>query len=434
MTSLNLQVLRQFREQVYQLLHPSRDAAFEIMDAITHSPGARSAVEVSLAPGMQRKFSSVHKGLARTRVDTSALRSLLVRTAEEHEHFLVAGYAVWALDHTPYPRHAAPTVADRGFVHGADGQEIGHQYSLLGRVMHPTGSWVGLTDIRRIPTTTTPTQLGAEQVADLKQLCPTPFILTADSEYFTDALLAQVEPGRCEALIRLKSNRVLYDAPPAPTGRPGRPPEHGAKLKLNQPATWRAAERTYRLEEADGSWVALDLWCNVHERRWPTHPVCLIRVQQFNPDGAPRFQRPLWLGWTGPTDMDWPTFWKVYLRRVCLESLHQFFKNSLTWTKTRLGYLAHEERWTWLVALAYWQLLLALPVARDVWRPWEKPTADGRQLSPGRVQRDMGRILAELGTPAGPPKPRGNPRGRAKGYRPAPRPRYPVVCKSAEHG
>ena len=120
MTSLNLQVLRQFREQVYQLLHPSRDAAFEIMDAITQSPGARSAVEVSLAPGMQRKFSSVHKGLARTRVDAPALRSLLVRTAEEHEHFLVAGYAVWALDHTPYPRHAAPTVDDRGFVHGAD--------------------------------------------------------------------------------------------------------------------------------------------------------------------------------------------------------------------------------------------------------------------------------------------------------------------------
>ena len=331
MTSLNLQVLSQFREQVYQLLHPSRDAAFEIMDAITPSPGARSAVEVSLAPGMQRKFSSAHKGLVPTRVATPALRSLLVRTAEDHEHFLVAAYAVWAL-------------------------------------------------------------------------------------------------------IRLKGKRVLYDAPPAPTGRPGRPPEHGAKLKLNQPASWRAAERPYRLEEADGSWVALDWWGNVHERRWPTRPVGLIRVQQFNPDGAPRLQRPLWLVWTGPTDMDWPTFWKVYRRRVCLESLQQFCKNSLTWTKTRLGDIAHEERWTGLVALAYWQLLLARPAARDVCRPGEKPAAEGRPLSPGRVQRDSGRILAELGTPAGPPKPRGNPRGRAKGYRPAPRPRYPVVCKSAQHG
>ena len=112
MTSLNHQALNQFRREVYQILHPSRDAAFEIMDAITQSPGARSAVEVSLAAGMQRKFSSVHKGLERTRVDTSAVRSLLVRTAATQEHFLVAGYAVWALDHTPYPRPNAPSVAD----------------------------------------------------------------------------------------------------------------------------------------------------------------------------------------------------------------------------------------------------------------------------------------------------------------------------------
>jgi len=429
MTSLNHQALNQFRREVYQILHPSRDAAFEIMDAITQSPGARSAVEVSLAAGMQRKFSSVHKGLERTRVDTSAVRSLLVRTAATQEHFLVAGYAVWALDHTPYPRPNAPSVADRGFVHGADGQAIGHQYSLLGRGMHPTGGWIGVTDIRRIPTTISPTQLGAQQVADLKKLSPTPFILTADSEYFTEAVLEQVEPGVCEALVRVKSNRVLYAAPAAPTGARGRPPVHGPRLKLNDPPSLPAAARTYRLEEADGSWTTLEVWLNVHERRWPTHPLCLLRVQQFNATGTLRCQRPLWWVWSGPGAMDWPTFWKVYLRRVCLESLHQFCKNSLTWTSTRLGHTDREERWTWLVILAYWQRLLALPAARDTRRPWEKPPMPGRQLSPARVQRDLGRILAELDSPVRPPKPRGNPRGRARGYRPAPRPRYPVVYK-----
>ena len=244
MTSLKLQALSQFRQQVYQLFYPSRDAAFEIMDAITESPAARSAVEVSLAPGMQRKFSSVHKGLERTRLEAGQLTPMLVEMAEAQEHFLVAGYAVYALDHTPYPRRAAPTVSDRGFVHGAEGQVVGHQYSLLGRVMHVQGSWVGVTDIRRIPTSTSPTQLGAQQVADLKAVSRRPVIVTADSEYFTAPLLAQAEPGRCELLIRLKGNRVLYDAPPPPApGRRGRHPVHGPRLKLNQPATLRPPDR-----------------------------------------------------------------------------------------------------------------------------------------------------------------------------------------------
>ena len=431
MTSLNLQALSQFRRIVYQTLQPSRDAAFEIMDALSVSPGARSAVEVSLAPGMQRKFSSVHKGLERTRLDTARLIPTLVQLATEQEHFQVAGYAVYALDHTPYPRPAAPTVSERGFVHGADGQVVGHQYSLLGRVMHPQGSWVGVTDLQRIPSATSPTHLGAQQVARLKAVSPTPVIVTADSEYFTDDLLAQAEPGRCELLVRLKGNRVVYDAPlPPPPGQRGRRAVHGRRLKLNQPASLRPAERQYRLEEADGSWIELGLWQNVHVRQHPERSLCAMRVEAFQVDGTRRFTRPLWLAWTGPLDMDWPTFWKVYLRRVCLEGVHQFLKNSLVWTRARLGYTDREERWSWLVILAYWQLLLALPAARDTRRPWEKPTAAGRWPTPARVQRDLGCILAVVGTPARPPNPRGNPRGRRQGYHPAPRPRYPVVYKS----
>lgn len=83
MTPLNLQPLRQFRQEVYQIFSPGQDAAFEIMDAITDSPHARSVVEVSLAPGMQRQFSSVYKGLERARIDRRALTRLLVRLAED---------------------------------------------------------------------------------------------------------------------------------------------------------------------------------------------------------------------------------------------------------------------------------------------------------------------------------------------------------------
>ena len=73
--------------------------------------------------------------------------------------------------------------------------------------------------------------------------------------------------------------------------------------------------------------------------------------------------------------MNWLTFWRVYLKRFCIESVHQFTKNLLAWTDARLGYTVREERWSWLVMLAYWQLLLAAPLANDSRRPWQKPTA-----------------------------------------------------------
>ncbi len=236
----NHEALRRFRDEVYQVFNGSRDAAFEMIDAIASSPHARSAVEVSDSPLMRRRYASVYKSLERTQIDESSLRALLVRQAEVLGELEVAGYRIQALDHTPYPRPSAPTVSDRGFVHGADGVVIGHQYSLLGRVMHPTGAWVGVEDCTRIPTDKTPVQIGAEQVVRLRQTsaATSKHIITADSEYLTADLLDQADV-RTELMIRLKNNRVLYHRP-APRragqrGRPrGRPAKHGRRVKLSR--------------------------------------------------------------------------------------------------------------------------------------------------------------------------------------------------------
>jgi hypothetical protein len=430
MTPINLQALHQFRERVYQIFRTGRDAAFEVMDGISVSERARSAVAVSLAPGMQRQFSSVYKGVDRLRFTPERLRALWVEAAETHEQYQVAGYGVYVLDHTPYPRAAAPTVTDRSFVHGADGRVVGHQYSLLGRVMHVQGAWLGVVDCQRIGTDTTPVALGAAQVAALKGHTPQPFLVLADSEYATTALLDAVQPGQCELLVRLRGNRVLLDAPPprAP-GQRGRSRTHGAVFKLNDPATWRSADRRYRTEEPSGSWHDLQVWPGLHVRQRPGVTVSLLRIEHFHADGRPWFRHPLWLAWTGPTDMDWRTFWRVYLRRASVESVNQFGKQELAWTAARWGSTEHEERWTTLVMLAYWQLLLASPAAADHPRPWEKPTAAQRLPTPSRVQRDLPRLLGLIGTPVRAPQPRGKPCGRATGFHPAPRTTYPVVRK-----
>ncbi len=127
-----LESLRQFRQAIYQTLWPSRDAAFEIIDAIAASRDARSAVEISLSPTMERNFASLYKAVERTRIDGQSLRPLLVRQAESTGSLLFDGWAHYALDHTPYPRPSAPPLSDRGYVHGANGAVIGHHYIGLG--------------------------------------------------------------------------------------------------------------------------------------------------------------------------------------------------------------------------------------------------------------------------------------------------------------
>jgi len=89
------------------------------------------------------------------------------------------------------------------------------------------------------------------------------------------------------------------------------------------------------------------------------------------------------------------------------------------------------QRWMWLCALAYWQLLLMKDEVEDCCPAWYPRKAQGHSsgLTPGQVQRGASRFLAQLGSPAQPPRPAGKGRGRAKGYQPAPRPRYPVVRK-----
>jgi hypothetical protein len=92
----------------------------------------------------------------------------------------------------------------------------------------------------------------------------------------------------------------------------------------------------------------------------------------------------------------------------------------------------HEENWFVLVQLATVQLWLACEVAGVRLRPWERylPQRASGVASPSQVQRDWERIIRQIGTPAQPPKRRGNAPGRAQGTRLERRPRQPVVKKA----
>ena len=64
-------------------------------------------------------------------------------------------------------------------------------------------------------------------------------------------------------------------------------------------------------------------------------------------------------------------------------------------------------------------------------RRWERylPQKTEGFLTPSLVQRDMNRIITEIGTPANSPKPRGFSSGRTTGMIQTPRTRHEVIKK-----
>jgi hypothetical protein len=99
--------------------------------------------------------------------------------------------------------------------------------------------------------------------------------------------------------------------------------------------------------------------------------------------------------------------------------------------------IEHEENWLEIAGLAYFQLWMAAPLATALPRPWERysmPKDNSNFPSPSMTQRDLERIIRQVGEPLPPPKPRGKSPGRLPGQNQAPRPRQKVIYKGKPNG
>ena len=96
---------------------------------------------------------------------------------------------------------------------------------------------------------------------------------------------------------------------------------------------------------------------------------------------------------------------------------------------TQVQYKETGDRWSWLVALAVWLLLLSRPIVEDHPLPWQKPQ---RKLTPQRVQRRLPLIFAQFGSPARTPKMRAKSPGWPKDRHRTPKQRFKVVKKHPE--
>jgi hypothetical protein len=173
--------------------------------------------------------------------------------------------------------------------------------------------------------------------------------------------------------------------------------------------------------------VQVTVWRDLHLRQARAVPITVVRIIRAHARTTQRDPRESWFWWRGGPLPPLAELARRYPRRFGQEHGYRFDKQDVLWAKARVRTPAQMERWTDLVAAVRNQLVLVRPHAEAVRRPWE---ARARVATPRQVRRAMGRIIAQVGTPARPPQPRGKSPGRAPGAVVKRAERYAVVRKS----
>jgi Transposase DDE domain len=434
-TTPALGTLMDFRRAAYDVLGHRQDTLFELKDAVLTAAGPLTLVRYSLEPVFRRLWPSASDALADGEVAApgprAAARAALAGQA-------LVGREVWALDGTVWPRPAAATVAERTWAHSPRpgipqrGLVPGWEYQWLVAVPEATGSWVLPLDVaRRGPAVGTPTRLAIVQLRGALRHRPPGAsrpVVTFDSQY-DPVQLARARLA-ADLLVRLTPRRRFYRAPPPYPGKGTRVRRHGPVFKTSDPTTHGAPDRAAEADDPDHGRVRVEAWADLHVQGAHEVPFPVVRVTVERLPKSGKAPAPLWLAWVGgPLPEDLTELWRWYRRRFVIEHGFRFLKHDLGWTTVRPAGPAAADRWTWLLALALWELWLARPLVADRRLPWER-AAPPERLSPGRVRRAFGGLLARLGSPARPPRRRGISPGRRPGQCPGPRTRRPVARRA----
>ena len=451
--------LTQFRDKVYQNFNNYKrtDTLMDLVDALSSNTTAGTVVELSLSPHFRRHYSALNKAIAVESLSDEQLARLAAGTigAPETRKFYLVG-----TDVTSSPRQYAETLEDRGFVYqpnsikGNKPITIGHQYSFVAllpeRDKGKVGNWVVPLAMKRVGSQENKELVGAKQVTALLEDKSLPFsealcVEVADSAYSKPAYLnSNRDKKNLISIVRARGTRSFCHQPDPENGSSdkGHPTWYGTPFCLKAPETWGApdetAETTFVSQRKVSYRVEIQAWNNLLMRGkkdipMHEHPFTLVKICWFNQKGEALFHKPLWLIVMGDRrdELSLLDIYAAYLQRYDLEHFFRFGKQKLLLDKFQTPDCQHEEHWWRLVALAYLQLWVAKELAAQLPRPWERylPSVVDKIITPAMTQRDMSRIIRQIGTSASAPKPRGKSPGRPKGAKLTPRERHPVIKK-----
>jgi len=426
---VNLNTTIQIRHQIWQCFSRSADALFELADALTGEVAARSLPELSLSASFRRKWSSVYEALEDGRIDTQRWSSIWTQA-------LLASHEgpVWiSVDSTSIARPEAETSPDRGMIyvcnlpHESRPVNVGWQFSTVMLLPAKRSSWGAILSQRRIQSQQTAVSVAIEQVEHLRPLLPGSVRILADRWYATGAFLLACQRMQVEVLLRLKRNRKLYRPAPVPLkGQRGARRKDGTLFQGSHPETWGEPEQEWKGTDEAGKPMVVQVWHRLHFRQAREVEVSVYRVLRERARGTKRDPRESWFCWMGKAPLPLEEVAATYRHRFSHEHTYRFLKQDLFWTKARVRTPQQFERWSLLVATAMNYLVLARHVGQACYRPWERRC---EVVTPRQVRRVMPAILAQLGTPAKEPKPRGKSPGWCKGTPRTRAPRFAVIKK-----
>lgn len=287
------QRLVQFRQSLYDQLGRSKDALFDLMDAVLTTPDLSSLVRVSQNPLFRRQWSSLYSGLKRARLPRRQLMQQRVRAVACHEPPLLAG------DPTGWARPEAKTLKERTFEHQGGRITLGQGYSTLAWIPETEGSWVLPLCHERLTRFETAVSKAVFQLQQVCRQLPVRPLVAYDRAYGNGHFVKQTAEVAADLLLRLPSHRCLWGAPPPYSGR-GAPRKHGVKFKFNTPETWPEAQATWEVEDPKVGRVKVTAWQNYHFRRSPQRPMTILRVEVVQPKGRKRQFQVLWLAYIRP--------------------------------------------------------------------------------------------------------------------------------------
>jgi hypothetical protein len=423
---MTLDKLKQFRSGVYSILGNAKDVLFDLMDAVLVTRSVYSFVELSVSPVFRRQWPSIYEALEDGNPPREELMWLYIKQLSQPEQLVLAG------DHTVWPRLEAVTLKERTYEHQAQPMSeakpvtVGQGYSTIAWIPETQGSWALPLLHERITSFSNPIEKAASQLKQVCQNLPSRPLSLWDAEYGCASFVNQTADIAADKLMRSRSNRVLYSAPPPYKGI-GRPRIHGNKFKLNDPTTWWAPNQVLDVLDPNMGKLRICLWNHLHFQQSAKHPMHLILVERLCDEANRKTFKPLWLIWVGEGTLQLQHIWRQYLRRFAIDHWYRFAKQLLHWTLPKLSTPEQCERWSDLMPLLTWQLWLAREIVIDNPLPWQKSIVN--QMTPGRVAQSMPGVLAAIGTPAQPPKSRGKSPGWPEGQTRSRRIRYPTVKK-----
>lgn len=247
-------------------------------------------------------------------------------------------------------------------------------------------------------------------------------------------------------ITRLRGTRILYRqaSPGTAVRQAGHPTWYGEPFDLQDATTWgppaETATTTHTSRRGRTYTVQIQAWHDLlmrGRRGCPMHNqlFTLLRVRWLDTAGQAVFKRELWLVVVGARrhELTLIESQQAYRQRYDLEHFFRFGKQRLLLASFQTPDVERETTWLQLSQLAYAQLYLSRTLVNSSPRPWERylPSRPTAVATPTMTQRAFATIIRPFGTPAAAPKRRGNAPGRPKGMCPGPRPRHPVVKKTA---